>query len=165
MSELALPAVPRRNLRPLLVSLAICFGVQAVSSLLTAAGVRDWYPTLTKPTWTPPDQLFGPVWTVLYLLMGIAAWLVWHRSRGPERRLALGLFAVQLVLNAVWSGLFFALRNPAAAFADIVALWVAIVATLASFARVSATAAGLLVPYLLWITYATALNGAIWLLN
>jgi tryptophan-rich sensory protein len=166
MRELGPPAVaPSPKLAALLVSLAVCFGVQAVSGVLTASGVRDWYPTLLKPGWTPPDWVFFPVWTVLYLLMAVAAWLVWHHARGPGRRTALVLFAVQLVLNAAWSGLFFALRSPGAAFAEIIALWVAITATLVSFGRASPAAAGLLVPYLLWVTYATALNGAIWVMN
>ena len=166
MRELGPPAVaPSRKVATLLVSIAVCLGVQAVSGVLTASGVRDWYPTLRKPGWTPPDWVFFPVWTVLYVLMALAAWLVWHHARGPGRRTALVLFAVQLALNAAWSGLFFALRSPGAAFAEIVALWVAIAATLVSFGRVSPAAAGLLVPYLLWVTYATALNGTIWVMN
>ena len=155
----------RRPVVALVVSLAVCLGVQAVSGLLTAAGVRDWYPTLSKPSWTPPDWVFGPVWTALYVLMALAAWLVWRRLGWPRSRPALTLFAVQLVLNAAWSGLFFALQNPGAAFAEIILLWAAIAATLVAFARVSPAAAGLLVPYLLWVTYAAALNGTIWVMN
>src|SRR5581483_10582213 len=138
-----------------LVSLAVCFGTAAVGGALTASGVRDWYPALNKPSWTPPDWVFGPVWTALYLMMALAAWPVWRRAGWPRSRAALVLFAVQLVLNAAWSGLFFALRRPGAAFAEVILLWAAIFATLVAFGRVSAAATGLLVPYLLWVTYAT----------
>jgi uncharacterized protein YbjT (DUF2867 family)/tryptophan-rich sensory protein len=149
----------------LLVLLAVCFGTAAVGAALTAGPVRDWYPTLRKPAWTPPDWVFGPVWTILYVLMALAAWFVWRRARGAASRTALGLFAVQLVLNAAWSGLFFTLRSPASAFAEIILLWCAIAATLSSFGRVSTLGASLLVPYLLWVTYAAALNGTIWRMN
>jgi tryptophan-rich sensory protein len=166
MYELGRPApVASRQQAMFLVSLAVCFGTAAVGGALTASGVRDWYPTLNKPWWTPPDWVFGPVWTALYLMMAVAAWLVWRRAGWPGGRTALVLFAVQLVLNAAWSGLFFALRDPGAAFAEVVVLWAAIAATLVAFGRVSRVAAGLLVPYLLWVTYATALNGAIWVMN
>jgi tryptophan-rich sensory protein len=149
----------------LLALLAVCLGAGLVGAALTAGPVRDWYPTLHKPAWTPPDWLFGPVWTALYVLMALAAWLVWRRAGWPASRTALGLFAVQLLLNVAWSGLFFALHSPGLAFAEILLLWSAIVATLWAFGRVSAPAAGLLVPYLLWVTYAAALNGAIWRMN
>ena len=109
--------------------------------------------------------MFGPVWTTLYVLMALAAWHVWRLAGWAASRTALGLFAVQLVLNAAWSGLFFALSSPASAFAEIILLWCAIAATLWSFGRVSILAAGLLVPYLLWVTYAAALTGTIWGMN
>jgi tryptophan-rich sensory protein len=105
------------------------------------------------------------VWTVLYLLMAIAAWLVWRRSSRSGGPAALGLFAVQLALNAAWSPLFFGLHNPGIAFVDIILLWAAIAATLWSFGRISALAASLFVPYLMWVSYATALNWAIWRMN
>jgi len=149
----------------LLILLAVCLGTGAIGAALTASSVRDWYPTLSKPAWTPPDWLFGPVWTALYVMMALAAWLVWRRAGWAASRTALGLFAAQLLLNAAWSGLFFALRSPASAFADILLLWCAIVATIWSFGRVSAVAAGLLVPYLFWVTYAAVLNAAIWRMN
>lgn len=154
-----------RQLAMLLVLLAVCFGTAAVGAALTAGPVRDWYPTLRKPAWTPPDWVFGPVWTTMYVLMALAAWLVWRRAGWAASRTALGLFAVQLVLDAAWSGLFFALRSPPSAFAEIILLWCAIAATLSSFGRVSTLAASLLVPYLLWVTYAAALNGTIWRMN
>jgi uncharacterized protein YbjT (DUF2867 family)/tryptophan-rich sensory protein len=154
-----------RQLAMLLFFLVICFGTAAVGAALTAVPVRDWYQTLRKPTWTPPDWVFGPVWTMLYLMMALAAWLVWRRTGWSTGRNALGLFAVQLALNAVWSPLFFSLHSPGIAFVDIILLWAAIAATLWSFGRESALAASLLVPYLMWVSYATALNCAIWRMN
>jgi tryptophan-rich sensory protein len=124
-------------------------------------GVRTWYPTIAKPSWTPPDAVFGPVWTVLYLAMGFAAWRVWRRGPSPRTARALTLFGVQLGLNAAWSPIFFALHRPAVALAVIVALDVTLVATLAAFRRVDRVAALLLAPYLLWCLFATALNAAI----
>lgn len=166
MREPLPPAFPlSRQLVGLLVFLAACFATAAVGAALTAATVHDWYPALRKPPWTPPNWVFGPAWTTLYTLMALAAWLVWRRGRTPTRRTALGLFAVQLVLNAAWSGLFFTLRSPGIAFAEILLLWCAILATLWSFGRVSTLAAGLFVPYLVWVTYAAALNGTIWRMN
>ncbi len=163
-------SVPLANRFPgplaiLLFLLVVCLGVGVVGAELTAVSVRDWYPTLHKPAWTPPDWVFGPVWTALYVLMALAAWLVWRRGGWVANRTALGLFALQLALNAVWSGLFFALRSPAGGFADILLMWCAIVATIGSFWRVSTLAASLLVPYLMWVTYAAALNGVIWRMN
>ncbi len=154
-----------RQLAALLVLLAACFLTAAVGAALTAASVRDWYPTLRKPAWTPPSWVFGPAWTTLYLLMALAAWLVWRRAGWAASRIPLGLFALQLLFNAAWSGLFFTLRSPGSAFVDIVLLWCAIAATLWAFGRVSSLAAGLLVPYLAWVTYAATLNGAIWRMN
>src|SRR5688500_19042710 len=118
-----------RQLAVFLALLAVCLVAMAVGGLLTAAGVRDWYPNLRKPAWTPPDGVFAPVWVALYALMAVAAWLVWRRVRWPGCRAALGLFAVQLALNVAWSGLFFALRSPRVAFAEILLLWCAIAAT------------------------------------
>jgi len=144
---------------------AACFAAAALGAWFNANAVDDWYPTLRKPTWTPPAWVFAPVWTVLYLCMAFAAWLVWRRADRSERRTALILFAIQLVLNVAWSGLFFGLRRPGIAFAEIVVLWGAIAATLWAFRRVSAPAAWLFVPYLAWVTFAAALNGSIWWMN
>lgn len=148
-----------------LLACGLSFGTQAIGWLLTASAVGDWYPDINKPSWTPPVWLFGPVWSLLFLLMSVSAWVFWDRALGRTLRVGLGLFFSQLVLNALWSGLFFAARSPGLAFAEIIVLWSAIAATLVTFGRVSAVAAGLLVPYLLWVTYATALNGAIWMMN
>lgn len=141
---------------------SLCVGVGASASLVTASSVRDWYPTIAKPTWTPPNGVFGPVWTVLYVAMGVAAWYVWQTRRSPERRVALVLFGVQLGLNAAWSVIFFGLRAPGPAAVEIVLLWVAIAATIVAFRRIRPIAAALLVPYLAWVSFAAALNVAIW---
>ena len=144
----------------ILVSLA-AGGVGGVASV----NARDFYARLDQPAWAPPGWLFGPVWTTLYVMMGVAAWLVW-RSRGWDgASLALTLFLVQLVLNALWTWLFFAWHNGALALADIVALLLLIVATIVAFAPVSRWAAVLLVPYLCWVAFATALTASVWTRN
>jgi benzodiazapine receptor len=165
LSDGALRRPVRTQVVALAVSAALCFGTEAAGGALTAAAVRDWYPTLAKPAWTPPSWVFGPVWTLLFALMAASAWLVWRRSGPRGAGVALGLFGAQLVLNAGWSLLFFALCSPGAALIEINVLWVAIAATIAAFARVSRAAALLLVPYLLWVGYATALNAAVWSMN
>ncbi len=154
-----------RSMIGLVVSIAVCFGAGLVGSLFTARSVGGWYLALDKPAWTPPSAVFGPVWSLLYLLMGIAAWLVWRRGGFGAHPLALTLFACQLVLNAVWSFLFFGLRLPGAAFVEIVVLWALILATLIACWRAVPVAGLLLVPYLLWVSFASALNFAIWRLN
>jgi benzodiazapine receptor len=139
--------------------LIICFGAAAVGARFKPGA---WYAGIRKPSWTPPNRLFAPVWTLLYAMMAVAAWLVW-RQTGPSG--AVGLFVLQLALNGVWSWLFFGLHRPGLAFADIVALWLAILATLVTFWNVRALAGLLLAPYLAWVTFATALNAALWRLN
>jgi len=149
----------------LIVSMGTCLLVGGSGSLVTATSVREWYPHIQKPSWTPPDAAFGPVWSVLYLLMGVSAWLIWRNSEGSTRRRTLLIFVTQLVLNGIWSFLFFGLRSPGWAALEIVLLWCFIVATMVAFARISRLAAGLLLPYLVWVSYAAALNFAIWNLN
>ena len=149
----------------LLCLIGICFAVAGAGSLLTVSSLDNWYETLRKPAWTPPNWIFGPVWSVLYLSMAIAAWLVWREHRAVNVRVPLGVFFIQLVLNGIWSGLFFALQSPQAAFFEIVVLWGMILTTLLCFWRVSAAAGWLLAPYLGWVTFAVALNFSIWRLN
>ncbi len=144
---------------------AVCFAAAGLGVWLTGSAVTSWYQTLNKPSWNPLDWLFGPVWSVLYLMMAVAAWIVWQRLGWQRGAVPLILFAVQLVLNVAWSGLFFGLRSPAAALFEIVLLWGAILATLLSFWRVSRGAGWLMVPYLLWVSFASILNLAIWRLN
>jgi tryptophan-rich sensory protein len=139
-----------------LVSLACCYAVAALGAV-ASANARDFYVELAKPAWSPPGWIFGPIWTVLYTLMGIAAWLVWrkcsfHKEPGP-----LSLFAIQLTANGLWSWLFFAWRSGAWSTIEIAILWLLIVATIISFARIDRLAAGLMVPYLAWVSFAAAL--------
>lgn len=150
----------------LVAFVVVCLGVGALGAAATASSLESWYQDLVKPAWTPPGAVFGPVWTVLYVLMGIAAWWVW-RSRSPvgARRIAMAAFAVQLALNALWSQLFFGWRSPGLALAEIVILWAAIATTARLFGRIERAAGWLLAPYLAWVTFALALNASIWSLN
>jgi benzodiazapine receptor len=146
-------------------ALVACYGLAAAGRLFTADSVQDWYPTLAKPPWNPPAWVFAPVWTVLYGMMAIAAWLVWLQRRKKPITAPIILFAAQLVFNAGWSPLFFGLHRLDIAFADIVLLWLALAATVLLFLRRRVVAGLLLVPYLLWVSFAAALNFAIWRLN
>lgn len=143
---------------------ALCFAASAIGALASIQA-RSFYGQLAQPPWAPPASVFGPVWAVLYALMAVAAWLVWRAGGLRANRAALTLFVLQLALNALWSWLFFAWHGGGWAFADIVVLWILLVATLASFWRVRPLAGALLVPYLLWVSFAAALNFAIWQLN
>ncbi len=148
----------------LIFFLGICLAVGGGAAVFTERGVREWYPRLRKPPGTPPNWVFGPVWTTLYVLMAVAAWLVW-REYGWGARFALFIFLGQLALNAAWSGIFFASRMPGVAFGEIVLLWLAIAFTVLNFYWLRPVAAFLLLPYLLWVTYASYLNFGIWRLN
>jgi benzodiazapine receptor len=139
--------------------LALCLGVGAVAGFLTSQSVLSWFPTLVKPWFNPPAWLFAPVWTALYIMMAIAAWLVW------QRRGSLTFFYVQLAANFLWSFLFFGLHSPGAAFVEIITLWTLIILTIQSFAKSNRQAAWLMAPYLAWVSFATVLNGSIWWLN
>lgn len=130
-----------------------------------AARPGEWYDALEKPSWHPPAWVFGPVWTTLYLLMAVAAWLVWRRGGWVARKRPLGLYLLQLVLNAAWTPVFFGMQSTGLALVVILLLLTAIVATLKAFSSVHRTAAGLLVPYLLWVNFATVLNLTLWFLN
>lgn len=162
--ELWQPSPPRK-VAWLLGLVAICLAAAGVGGALTSLSVGDWYQTLTKPSWTPPDWVFGPVWTALYVMMAVSAWLIWRQGGWRPAKVPLGLFALQLALNVAWSAIFFSLRSPALAFVEILALWLAIAATVISFWGRSTAAALLLVPYLAWTTFAALLNFAIWRLN
>ena len=140
----------------LAASLLLAFAAAAIGGVASASA-PEFYRELTRPAWAPPAWLFGPVWTVLYLLMGIAAWLVWRERGFGGARTALSLFLVQLAANALWSWLFFAWRQGALAFVEIVILWALILATVVAFWRVRPLAGALLVPYLAWVSFATAL--------
>lgn len=154
-----------RSIIALVTALGLCYGAAAFGSLFTARSVSTWYTALERPTWTPPSWLFGPVWTVLYGMMAVAAWLVWRRHGVSGAAVPLSLFAAQLIFNAGWSAIFFGLRMPGAAFVEIVVLWCLIVATTATFWRVAPLAGYLMLPYLGWVTFASVLNYAIWRAN
>lgn len=149
----------------LILWVGISMGAGLIGSLSTAAAVPTWYADLRKPNWTPPSWIFGPVWTTLYVMMGVAAWLVWRKSGFVGAKAAMWLFFLQLLCNAAWSLIFFGLRSPGLAFAEILLLWGLILATALAFWRHSPIAGALLLPYLAWVTFATALNLAIWRLN
>ncbi|HWV34967.1 MAG TPA: TspO/MBR family protein [Thermomicrobiales bacterium] len=137
----------------------------SIGSAATFSSVNSWYPTLEKPSFNPPKSAFGPAWTTLYLLMGIADYIISRQGDTGEVRNARTLYRIQLVLNSAWSVIFFGLRSPLAALIEMFLLWTAIVATIIAFARISKLAAALLVPYLAWTTFAATLNAAIWRKN
>lgn len=144
--------------------LVACFAAAGVGGAASVSA-GDFYGALVRPSWAPPGWLFGPVWTVLYVLMGVAAWLVWRARGFAGARGALLLFVGQLIANALWTWLFFVWRLGAAAFAEIIVLWVLILATALLFRRTSRAAAMLLLPYLAWVSFASALTWATWRLN
>ena len=163
--ERAMEQGGRLRWRPLVAWLAICYGVSAVGGLVTAHAVETWYQGLAKPGLNPPDWVFGPVWTALYGLMALAAWLVWVSPESVMRRRGILWFCAQLAVNLLWSFAFFGARMLALGVVDIAAMWVLIALTMASFFRVRRAAGWLLVPYLAWVTFAGYLNWAVWVMN
>jgi len=157
-----MPFTRAHGKRALAGFLAVTFLVAGVSTVLTVPSITTWYAGLAKPGFNPPDQLFGPVWTVLYALMAIAAWLIWKRPDSPRRRTALVWFGIQLALNFGWSLLFFRDHQIGAALVEILLLWLAIALTMALFFRLSRAAGWVFVPYLAWVSFASVLNIAIW---
>ena len=156
---------PARSALALLAFVAACFAAALVGSAFTAPSVPEWYGSLARPSFTPPAWLFGPIWSVLYLAMAVAGWLVWRRQRESFTTLPQALFGGQLVLNVLWSILFFGLQAPGIALVEILILWAGIFATLLSFWRISTIAGWLFVPYLAWVSFAIILNFEIWRLN
>jgi tryptophan-rich sensory protein len=157
--------LPVKDAAALALFLLLCFGVAALGSMATVQGLREWYPSLEKPGFNPPNRVFGPVWTTLYTAMAVAAWLVWRRVGLDGGRWPLGWFALQLALNLAWSFLFFGMRLPGVAFAEVVMLWAAILGSILAFRPISLAATLLMVPYLAWVTFASVLNFEIWRLN
>jgi tryptophan-rich sensory protein len=151
-----------RGYLALIAWLALTFCAAVTSMFVNTGG---WYAELAKPTWNPPGWVFGPVWTALYIMMAVAAWLVWQRGGWKAQRGPLTLYLVQWTLNALWTPLFFGLQRPGLAFVEILTLLVAIVATVVAFWRVRPAAAWLLLPYVAWATFATVLNFTIWRMN
>ena len=154
-----------RRIAVLVVFVGACLAIGALGGWVTTGSVKGWYATLSKPSFNPPDWLFGPVWTVLYVMMGVAAWRVWLKAWGDRARGPLTLFALQLALNLGWSVTFFGLHAIGWAVVVIVALEAAILATMLLFRRIDRLAAALLLPYALWVAFATLLNVTIWRLN
>lgn len=156
-----------KNLVKLILSIGLCLGAGILGSFFTISAIPNWYVTLNKPSFSPPNYLFAPVWTILYILMGISLYLVW-KKKNPSTSLRTGVpavFWIQLILNASWSIIFFGMRNPALALVDIIVLWIVILLTIKSFYKINKFAGQLLFPYLVWVSFASILNLAIILLN
>ena len=151
-----------KKIYKLVISLVLPFIASAIGGFFTSTSVSTWYVDLVKPSFNPPSWLFGPVWTLLYLMMGFSLYLVWSKKVDKK---AFTVFGVQLGLNALWSVLFFGLRNPLLAFIEIIFLWIAIIVNIVLFYKIEKKAAYLLIPYLLWVTFAGVLNFFIYYLN
>ena len=178
-----------KNIAKLIISIAICELAGAAGSVFTTPAIGTWYAGLAKPSFNPPNWIFGPVWIILFFLMGISLYLVWSRqwvvknalmptkrkiwnsvserfwSGSWQKQNVIAVFAVQLILNVLWSAIFFGLKSPGAAFFELLTLWCAIVYTIVNFYRVSKAAAWLLSPYILWVSFAAILNFALWRMN
>ena len=154
------------NAFKLVVSIVACECAGLIGAIFTTGAISTWYATLQKPAFTPPNWLFAPAWTTLYLLMGIAAFIIWRKGFSDRQvRLALLLFCIQLVLNILWSVVFFGLKTPLYGLVVIILLWVAILITILRFRKISVAAAWIMVPYILWVSFATALNAGVLILN
>ncbi|WP_040473704.1 TspO/MBR family protein [Flavobacterium frigoris] len=151
----------------ILTVVVTCLVIGYFSGMVTRSAIITWYPTLVKPSFNPPNWIFAPVWSTLYIMMGIAAGLVWDRIESNTEivKKALVFFAVQLALNALWSYLFFGLKNPMLALLEIVILWLMIYETYVQFGKINKIAGYLFIPYLLWVSFAMVLNASIWWLN
>ncbi len=149
----------------LVISIAIPLVIGFLGSIFTSSSVDSWYKTINKPVFTPPGWLFGPAWTILFILIGLSFYFVWINNFGDKLWLCIGVFVVQLILNLLWSFLFFTLKAPLLAFVEIVVLWVAILVNILVFFKVTKVAGYLLIPYILWVTFASALNLVVYLLN
>lgn len=149
----------------LILCIVITLSIGAIGGIATSSGMDGWYQTLNKPVFNPPSFLFGPVWTVLYILMGISFYLILMAPKSNLRKNAIVIFIVQLTLNFAWSFLFFKFHVLGLAFAEIILIWLSIIFMIVVFKKVDRTAAYLQIPYLLWVSFASVLNGAIWWLN
>ncbi len=149
----------------LILCLTIPLAIGSISGIATASGIKSWYLTLNKPFFNPPNYLFGPVWTILYLLMGISIYLILQTIKNEIRTRAITIFCVQLGLNFLWSFLFFKFQLLGIAFIEILLIWVSILTMIFTFYKLNKTAALLQIPYLMWVSFASVLNGAIWWLN
>jgi benzodiazapine receptor len=156
----------RIDLLKLVVSLLACQLAGFLGSIFTTPAIPGWYAKLAKPSFTPPNWVFSPVWISLYVLMGISAFLIWRKGLDNRAiKVALGIFVAQLIVNSLWSLMFFGLRSPLAGFITIIILWILIVLTISHFYRISTVAGVLLLPYFLWVSFASVLNFSLWRLN
>jgi len=151
----------------IVIAIIVCLTVGYSSSTVTKTGVETWYPTIVKPFFNPPNWVFMPVWTLLFVLMGVAAGLVWDKikEQNAEVKKALGFFLIQLALNVIWSYLFFGLKNPMLALIEIALLWLMIYETYLKFIKINKIVGYLLIPYMVWVGFAAILNASIWWLN
>jgi tryptophan-rich sensory protein len=154
-----------KNIIRLIISVAIPLIVGGISGYATSSNISSWYAYLNKPSFNPPNYLFGPVWTVLYLLMGVSLYLVWTSPEGKQKTTALLVFTFQLLLNFAWSFIFFYFHETGLALVEIIVLWMSILLMIVLFFRINRTAAYLQIPYFLWVSFATVLNASIWHLN
>ena len=154
-----------KNWLKLIISILICQTAGFIGSLFTSSSVRTWYPYINKPGFTPPDSVFAPVWTLLYVMMGVSLFLVWKVYREKDIRSAVKIFFIQLFLNTAWSFFFFGLKSPLFGFVVIIILWLAILFTIIKFFKISRVAGYLLIPYIAWVSFASVLNLSIFLLN
>lgn len=155
-----------KGIGKLICSVSGCLLAGFLGSFTTMDSVSTWYADLSRPSFTPPDWAFGVVWPILYIMMGISAFLIWNKGIvSKQAKVALGLFVLQLILNGLWTPIFFGLHMMALALAEIILLWVAILMTILAFWRISKVATYLLIPYILWVSFAIALNAALWHLN
>ena len=156
----------KNNFLKLIVAIVFAQTAGFVGSIFTTPAISGWYAELQKPNFNPPSWVFAPVWTMLFLLMGIAAFLIWKKGLADKKiKIALGFFVGQLILNTLWSIIFFGLSSPGGALVEIIFLWFMILFTIIYFAKISRLAAWMLVPYILWVSFAAYLNYVIWLLN
>jgi len=154
------------NILIFIASIVICQLAGIIGSIFTTPAIPTWYANINKPTFRPPNWVFAPVWTTLFLLMGIALFLIWKKGLDKkENRIAFSIFIFQLILNTLWSVLFFGMKSPFAAFMEIIFLWVAILTSIILFFRISRLAGALLIPYILWVSFASILNFSIWKIN
>jgi len=150
----------------LIISILICNSAGFIGAVFTSSAIPTWYDSLKKPPFSPPNWIFGPVWTILYTLMGISAYFVWRQGINDSQvKTALIIFGVQLFLNALWSPIFFGFRALFAGLIVIIIMWIAILLTILAFLKISTVAAVLLIPYILWVSFATILNFSLWILN
>jgi len=155
----------KKSILPLLISILIVFSFGFIGSLFTSSSIVSWYAFINKPLFSPPNWIFAPVWTLLYILMGISAFLIWKKRDNLKTKQALIFYGIQLVLNAFWSIIFFGMHNPGLALLEIIILWIFILITLIKFYKINKTAGVLFIPYLLWVSFASILNYAVWILN